>query len=452
MKKTTYLLLIVLFISCKKENIDINDASEEFPGGTTTYRNIFSGSFEQPASNLNSLEFAQHAVGDADFSANFVTSPAPINPGLGPIFNQISCVACHPKNGKSPQPLSGSDLKGLLFRVSIPRANEGDGPMPISGLGAQLQTKASFGKQSEGQVQITFTETNFTFNDGTPYTLRKPNYIISSANTVIPSNMMVSPRIAQQVIGLGLLEAVNNTNILSKEDVNDTDGDGISGKANHVWNPVSLQYELGKFGWKANSPTLLAQTATALHEDIGITSFAFPVETTFGQIQDNGPSIKHDVDSQLVLDLTFYTQSLAVPKRRDFNDAGTNNGKQIFFKVGCDKCHTQKYVTESNAISFLSNQIIYPYTDLLLHDMGSDLADGRPDFLATGNEWRTPPLWGIGLSELTNGHTSLLHDGRARNTLEAIMWHGGEAEKQKIQVKNLSSKDRADLVKFVNSL
>jgi CxxC motif-containing protein (DUF1111 family) len=452
MRKATYLAFIILFISCKKENVNINDASEEFPGGATTYKSIFSGSFEQPASNLNSAEFLQHSVGDATFSAKFVTSPALVNQGLGPIFNQVSCVSCHPKNGKSSQPLSGLDLKGLLFRVSIPRADESLGPLPLSGFGGQLQTKASVGKQAEGQVQISFEENTFTFSDGTPYSLRKPIYTITSANTSIPFNMMVSPRIAQQVIGLGLIEAISDANILLKADENDANSDGISGKANRVWNPVSNAFELGRFGWKANNATLLAQSATALHEDMGITSYVFRAETTVGQIQDNGPSLTTDVDSQLVIDLAFYTQSLAVPKRRDFNDASVNNGKLIFFKIGCDKCHTQKYVTGTNAISFLSNQTIYPYTDLLLHDMGSDLADGRPDFLATGNEWRTPPLWGIGLSELTNGHTDLLHDGRARNTLEAIMWHGGEAENQKVQVKKLSKKEREDLVKFVNSL
>lgn len=452
MKKILYLFVIILAFACKKEEVNINETSEEFPGGATTYNNIFSGSFEQPSSNLNTSEFAQHALGDADFSDNFVTSPAIKNPGLGPIFNHISCVVCHPKNGKSPQPISGSDLKGLLFRVSIPRADESLGPLAVAGLGTQLQNKATVGKQPEAQINISFTETNYTFDDGTPYTLRKPIYTITSSTTTIPSNMQVSPRIAQQVIGLGLLEAISSITILAKEDINDNNGDGISGKANRVWNPVAKQFELGRFGWKANNATLLAQSAGALNEDIGITSFVFPTESSFGQTQYDGLHDEHELDSQTVIDLTFYTQSLAVPKRRNFNEPSTNNGKQLFFKIGCDKCHTQKYTTGSNAIAFLSNQTIYPYTDLLLHDMGSDLSDGRPDFLATGNEWRTPPLWGIGLTELVNGHTNFLHDGRARSILEAIMWHGGEAESQKLQVKKLSKSERNDLVKFIESL
>ena len=452
MKKLTYLLFFCVLIACEKENNMNNDATEEFPGGATTYLNIFSGAFEQPSSNLSNAELAQHATGDVGFSANFITSPAINNPGLGPIFNHVSCVACHPKNGKSPQPLSGADLKGLLFRVSIPRADESEGPMPVPGLGGQFQQKAIVGTQSEGQVSITFTETSHTFADGTPYTLRKPNYTITSSTASIPANMMISPRIAQQVIGLGLIEAIKEQDILSQQDINDSNSDGISGKANRVFNPATNQYELGRFGWKANNASLLEQVAGALHQDIGITSFIFPTEASYGQSQYDGLADDPELDSQAVIDLTFYTQSLAVPKRRFFNDPAANKGKEIFFNIGCNKCHTQKYTTGTTGFGFVSNQTIYPYTDLLLHDMGNELADNRPDFLANGNEWRTPPLWGTGLTELVNGHTSFLHDGRARSILEAIMWHGGEAEAQKVQVSKLSKTERENLIKFVSSL
>jgi CxxC motif-containing protein (DUF1111 family) len=185
---------------------------------------------------------------------------------------------------------------------------------------------------------------------------------------------------------------------------------------------------------------------------MGLTSFVFPQESSFYQSQYDGRSDDPEVDSQFVVDLTFYTQTLAVPKRRDFNNSSVLKGKQVFMKIGCNKCHTPSYVTGSGISPALNNQTIYPYTDLLLHDMGADLADNRPDFLANGNEWRTPPLWGIGLFPLINGHSNLLHDGRARNVLEAIMWHGGEAEQQKQKVKKLSATEREDLLKFINSL
>ncbi len=452
MKKVVCFILIIGLFSCKKEETNINEAAEEFPGGSTTYNNIYSGSFEQPSSNLDAAGIAEHTAGDAAFGNKFVTSPATINPGLGPVFNHVSCESCHPKNGKSPQPFSGDDLKGLLFRISIPGTNIHGEPLDVPGFGIQLQTKANVGKDAEANVQITFTETNYTFDDGTSYSLRKPIYTLTNPYIALPATVLVSPRIGQQVIGLGLLEAIKESDLLANEDIADANGDGISGKANRVWNTILQQTQVGRFGWKAGNPSLLLQAASALHQDIGITSYLFPSESSFGQTQYDGLNDENEVDSQSVIDLTFYTQSLAVPIRRNYNETSTNSGKQIFFKIGCNKCHTQKYTTGSNAIASLSNQIIYPYTDLLLHDMGSDLTDGRPDFLATGNEWRTPPLWGIGLTELVNGHTNFLHDGRARSILEAIMWHSGEAESQKLQVKKLTKSERNDLVKFVGSL
>ena len=451
MKNIVYFALVFLFFSCKKEEIK-NEASEEYPGGSTTYNNIFSGAFEQPSSNLNSAEFTQHAVGDAHFDANFVTSPAIRNQGLGPVFNHISCVVCHPKNGKSPQPFSGDDLKGLLFRISIPGAGIHGEPAEVPGFGGQLQNKANVGKQAEVDIQIAFTESTYFFVDGTQYSLRKPSYTLTNSYIPIPANVLVSPRLGQQVIGLGLLEAIPDNILLAKEDISDADGDGISGKANKVWNPVTQQTEVGRFGWKAGNPNLLLQAASALHQDIGITSWIFTSENSFGQTQYDGLNDEPEVDSQLLADLTFYTQTLAVPKRRDFNNPEVLSGKQLFFNIGCQKCHSQKYTTGDGATPSVSNQTIYPYTDLLLHDMGPELADNRADFLANGTEWRTPPLWGIGLTQLVNGHSNLLHDGRARSILEAIMWHGGEAEKQKIAVSKLSKKEREQLVRFVGSL
>ena len=315
-----------------------------------------------------------------------------------------------------------------------------------------MQNKANVGKQAEADIQIAFTESTYFFVDGTQYSLRKPSYTLTNSYIPIPANVLVSPRLGQQVIGLGLLEAIPDNILLAKEDISDADGDGISGKANKVWNPVTQQTEVGRFGWKAGNPNLLLQAASALHQDIGITSWIFTSENSFGQTQYDGLNDEPEVDSQLLADLTFYTQTLAVPKRRDFNNPEVLSGKQLFFNIGCQKCHSQKYTTGDGATPSVSNQTIYPYTDLLLHDMGPELADNRADFLANGTEWRTPPLWGIGLTQLVNGHSNLLHDGRARSILEAIMWHGGEAEKQKIAVSKLSKKEREQLVRFVGSL
>lgn len=452
-KWVNFFLITMLFCySCSKEEKLTNKVSEEFPGGETTYPNIFSGAFQQPAPNLSSAELIQHDAGDANFSAIFIESPAIKNFGLGSIFNQNSCISCHVKDGRSPQPFSGDDLKGLLFRLSIPGADAHGGPLDVPGFGGQLQNKAVVGTPAEAKVQLSFSETNFTFEDGTPYTLRKPIYTLVAPYIPFPASVMVSPRIGSQVYGLGLLEAIRESDILANEDIADINGDGISGKANKVWNPLSKNIELGRFGWKANVSKLIIQVAGALNQDMGLTSFVFPQESSFYQSQYDGRSDDPEVDSQFVADLTFYTQTLAVPKRRDFNNSSVLKGKQVFMKIGCNKCHTPSYVTGTGISPALNNQTIYPYTDLLLHDMGADLADNRPDFLANGNEWRTPPLWGIGLFPLINGHSNLLHDGRARNVLEAIMWHGGEAEQQKQKVKKLSATEREDLLKFINSL
>ncbi len=456
MKKLTpivlYIILVMSSYSCKKDTNITNVFSEEFPGGETTYPNIFSGVFEQPSPNLNAAELAQHGKGDVNFSAIFVTSPAIKNYGLGPIFNHNSCVSCHVKDGRTPQPFSGEDLKGLLLRLSIPGTDPHGGPLDAPGFGGQLQNKGVVGTQAEAKVQLSFVETSYTFDDGTPYTLRKPIYTLINSYIPLPGSLMVSPRIGPQIYGLGLLEAIKESDILSKEDITDADGDGISGKANKVWNPVTQKIELGRFGWKANAPNLLVQSAGALQQDMGITSFVFPQEASYNQSQYDGLTDDPEIDSQFLFDVTFYTQTLAVPIRRDFNHSSVLNGKLLFMKIGCNKCHSPGYITGVGATQALNQQVIYPYTDMLLHDMGTDLADNRPDFLANGNEWRTPPLWGIGLFPMVNGHSNLLHDGRARNVLEAIMWHGGEAEQQKLKVKKLSAKDRDDLVKFVNSL
>lgn len=453
--RTTIYCLVFLFAlsGCKKEDApSTNDSSEEFPGGATTIKGVFSSLFEQPSANLNSEDLEKHNDGDANFESNFVTSPAIVNAGLGPVFNHLSCISCHARNGKSPQPFSGADLKGLLIRISIPGADVHGGPLEVPGFGGQLQQKAVSGAVPEASVQITFEETTHYFADGIPYTLRKPIYSIQNPYMTFPANAMLSPRIGQTVIGLGLLEAITEVDILTREDIMDADGDGISGKANRVWDPVAQQMALGRFGWKAGAPSLLVQAAAALHQDMGITSWIFPQESSAGQTQADGLSDDPEVDSTFLENVTFYTQSLAVPARRNFNDADVLRGKELFFKIGCDKCHRQKFVTGTVTNTFLSNQLIYPYTDMLLHDMGDGLADNRPDFKADGKEWRTPPLWGIGLTPLINGHTNFLHDGRARSLIEAIMWHGGEAESQKLKVQQLNKKEREQLVKFVGSL
>jgi CxxC motif-containing protein (DUF1111 family) len=258
---------------------------------------------------------------------------------------------------------------------------------------------------------------------------------------------------APPVFGLGLLEAIPEMTILGLQDVSDANGDGISGKANRSWNVKENKMTLGRFGWKAAAPSILQQIAEAYKEDMGVTNFLFPVESTYGQSQYINYYNHTDLSDSLLYMNEFYVKTLAVPARRNVTDPEVIQGKKVFADANCIACHVPSHRTAVNvAFPPLSNQLIFPYTDLLVHDMGPGLADNRPDYLADGQEWRTPPLWGIGLTEVVNGHSNFLHDGRARSFMEAILWHGGEAENSKQYVKNLPKADRDALVKFLKSL
>jgi CxxC motif-containing protein (DUF1111 family) len=274
---------------------------------------------------------------------------------------------------------------------------------------------------------------------------------------------MVSPRVAPPMIGLGLLEAVADAEIESRADPEDVDGDGISGRPNRVWDDAAQAVVLGRFGWKAGQPSLAQQSAHAINGDIGISAPSRPApagDCTQAQRScleaPNGDSRQHDgveASARMMELITFYSRNLAVPARRDIDDPQVLAGKRVFYESGCIACHRPKYVTRRDSLGAeQSFQLIWPYSDMLLHDMGEGLADGRPEGQASGREWRTAPLWGIGLTETVNGHTQFLHDGRARNLLEAILWHGGEAEAAKQKVVALSAERREALLAFLRSL
>jgi CxxC motif-containing protein (DUF1111 family) len=267
--------------------------------------------------------------------------------------------------------------------------------------------------------------------------------------------VQVSPRVAPFMIGLGLLGAVPEETVLAAADPDDADGDGISGRPNTVWDRRAQSEALGRFGWKANQPSVEQQNSGAFLGDIGITSDLFPEQNCTSVEPDcvaapNGGD--PEVDQDKIDSVTFYASLLAVPARRDFDDPTVLAGEQLFHDIGCVACHRSTLVTGDADIPALSAQTIHPYTDLLLHDMGPDLADERPDYQADGREWRTAPLWGIGLIDNVNRHDFLLHDGRARGFAEAILWHGGEGEAARERFRTLSEEDRAALLRFLESL
>ena len=453
------ILLCTLITACDSDDPTDpekrDDSDKALSGGETTVFDATSHAFSTPAPNLSADGLAKHLEGDVEFEAVFVTVPAEVNPGLGPVYNNISCINCHARDGRGRAPMSGEKLTSMLFRVSLPNP-ESDGthgPVPVPGFGTQLNNRAIFGVPPEGTVTIDYTEGELTTSDGVKVHLRTPSYKIEDAYQPLPEEVELSPRVAPVVFGLGLLEAIPESTILALADEDDQDGDGISGKANYVWDVQKNGLSLGRFGWKANQPTLLQQVASAYHDDIGITTSLLPKESSDGQSQYDGRGDDPELSDEILDVVTFYVQTLAVPARRDLDDPVVQRGEELFESAQCSSCHISTLQTGLlSDVPEVSNQTIQPFTDLLLHDMGPGLADNRPDFLASGSEWRTPPLWGIGLLKVVNGHTNLLHDGRARGLLEAILWHGGEAEKSREAVQGMSASDRDALITFLESL
>lgn len=427
------------------------ERGEELSGGEGTIFDVSPNAFSLPVPGLEREQELLFFVGNSFFNQNWVTAPSSTTArdGLGPYFNARSCASCHFKDGRGrPPEFAGEMPTGLLIRLS---ANG----QPIPLYGDQLQDQAIYDLPIEGGFIIDYVEIPITLPDGEVVYLREPIYQFNElAYGELPADLQISPRVGNQMIGLGLLEAVPDETLLALADENDSDGDGISGRPNIVPNKVNGESEIGRFGWKANQPDLLHQAADAFHGDLGITTWINPEQNCPVEAcadLPNGGDVEIDDDD--LAKVVLYTSSLAVPARRNWEDPTVLKGKELFKQAGCASCHTPVLETgEHPTIPALSHQTIRPYTDLLLHDMGDGLADNRPDHAANGNEWRTPPLWGIGLIKTVNGHTYFLHDGRARNLLEAILWHGGEAEGSVEFFKQLSKEDREAIIRFLESL
>jgi CxxC motif-containing protein (DUF1111 family) len=455
----------LLLAACPPAQSTPVDDTPSLLGGAATIKNATGKAYTFPAPPLDLDQRDTFSLGDHFFNRNWVTAPASTSSfdGLGPTFNATSCSACHLLDGRaSPPKQDGAAILGLLFRVSIPGADVHGGPNPVPNYGDQLEPRAILHVETEVVLGLSYVEMPGTFADGETYSLRKPVYEFTQpAYGDFPADMMVSPRIATSMIGLGLLESISEETILSREDPDDADGDGISGHANRVWDVAQQTTTVGRFGWKANQPNIRQQTAGALLGDMGITSRLFPNDNCPGsqtacQDAPNGSDVdagEPEIDDMKFDSIVDYSHGLAVPARRAWTDAEVLHGEELFTQAGCNACHLTE-VQGGNLDRFhnLSNQKLKPFTDLLLHDMGDGLADGRPDYTATGTEWRTAPLWGLGLMELVNGHQNLLHDGRARGPAEAILWHGGEAQRSRDAFVNMSKAERDALVRFLQDL
>jgi CxxC motif-containing protein (DUF1111 family) len=455
------------------------EPGEDSPGGKATWRGSTdnANAFSLSSGNMGFRKELDFKIGNSIFRRLWVSAPASTDAsdGLGPLFNVRGCQNCHLKDGRGHPPLSADapDHAGLLIRLSVPPKTEAEEALlaskKVNGIpdpvyGGQLQDFSIQGFEPEGKIEITYKETEVELSDGETLALRAPTYEIADLGYgPMSPDIMMSPRIAPPMIGLGLLEAVPEEQILANADPDDEDGDGISGKPNMVWSALHEKMMLGRFGWKASVPTIAEQAAAAFSGDIGISTTLHPSgagectarqEKCMNAPSGNSPKYENvEVGDELFKLVTFYSQNLAVPKRRNPDDPDVLKGKALFYETGCVKCHQPKFLTgEAKGQPHLSNQLIYPYTDMLLHDMGEGLADNRPDGEANGREWRTSPLWGIGLTKTVNGHTLFLHDGRARNLTEAILWHGGEAQTARDAFAALPKDDRDRLLAFVNSL
>lgn len=424
-------------------------------GGATTVNNFSSLALIQPAPNLSGADLTTHMQGKEVFQRVFDLHQ------VAPLWNNVRCESCHLGGGRAGLPrinaTTGELTPQLLFRVSLPGTGPHGEPVPVPGFGDQIQPLKVVegvdaqddvrGASDEGNFIVRYTEQpSLRFKDGTSVSLRRPTYTFVKTTRDLPAGTLVSPRTGSQVTGLGLLEAVPEATILEFARVNTNNG--VSGRPNRVWDAELGMTRLGRFGWKANQPTLRQQNAGAANGDMGITTPVFPIEP--GETEVTGLP---NMSEQELNAMTVFTQTMGVPAIRNNSDPTAQLGAQMFVKAECTSCHVPAMRTGVlPGRPEVSNQLIAPFTDLLLHDMGPELADNRPDFLANGREWRTAPLWGLSLQQTVNGHTNLLHDGRARNVMEAIMWHGGEGSNSRKIVSEMSKKDRDALVAFLNSI
>ncbi|WP_394560808.1 di-heme oxidoredictase family protein [Aquipseudomonas alcaligenes] len=462
------LLPLALFLSACERTPAPAEPGEALSGGATTVSQSDQNAFSLPSANLAPSRRLDFAVGNSFFRNPWVIAPSTTTArdGLGPLFNTNACQNCHIKDGRGHPPESGAiSAVSMLVRLSVPgddspahaelRQRLGVVPEPV--YGGQLQDMSNPGVAPEGKVRVEYDSHSVSLADGTVVELRKPRLQISNLGYgEMQVDTLFSARIAPPMIGLGLLEAIPEVAILAGADPEDRDGDGIRGVANQVWDDARGETVLGRFGWKAGQPNLNQQNVHAFSSDMGLTTSLLPHDECTAA-QTDCRAMPHggepEVSDNILANVLFYTRNLAVPARRGVDDLEVRRGKRLFGDAGCAKCHTPSFVTAADAAEpELAKQTIRPYTDMLLHDMGEGLADGRSEFQASGRQWRTAPLWGIGLTERVNGHTQFLHDGRARNLLEAILWHGGEAESAKQAVIDLDASERGALLAFLNSL
>lgn len=445
-----------------------NDSSA-LSAGTFTVFHSDASAFSEPAPALSERQQQIFSRGRAHSKRPWVIFGLSGGDwGLGPTYIADRCSACHVNGGRGKPPAARDDqLRSMLVRVSVPGEGNNNAPKPHPHYGDQLQNRSLQGQSletlhtyapipAEAALYLDWEEHSVAFADGESVRLRKPRLRVEKlAFGALGADAMLSLRNSPPIFGLGLLEAVPEEILL---DVAARQREqGLNGRPNYVWDMMNQRRSLGRFGWKANQPSLRQQIAAAAWGDMGVTSSLFPrqnctdVQTLCrAEVPGNDPEL---LDSQWD-ELELWALGLAVPARRNWDDADVQHGARLFETAQCAHCHVPTLVTADmfSRLPQLSRQTFHAYTDLLLHDMGEALSDGRPDFEAGARDWRTPPLWALGLSETVNGHSALLHDGRARNVIEAILWHGGEALAAREAFRNMPKAERDALIKFLQAI
>lgn len=460
--------------------------------GDTTVNNKTSAAFSQHVKNLRDVERIRlFNIGDDFFENPWVekTSSTELRDGLGPLFNNNACQDCHVRDGRGHAPLDDSSeadhFNRMIFKAVRTSISIEETELMESGMlgsigdraaGGQLQHHAILGVEPEVNLAVRYEYSQVSFSDGHTEELRRPMWNITLREPTLnfDTDTLFSPRIAQSMQGGGLLALIPEAEILKLADPLDEDQDGISGRANRVWDVQTSAVTLGRFGWKAGQPNIRQQAAGAFNGDMGLTSEIFPVDHCLdhqtlcrNSPNGNGDSLmdyEFEVATDVLDAIEFYAMHLAVPARRNPNSADVVAGEQLFTQAGCHHCHQPTFTTENNPqFPELSEQNIFPYSDMLLHDMGAGLADidinNLPgsfltpvEYSANAREWRTTPLWGLGLVKIVLPDAGYLHDGRARTIMEAILWHGGEAEESKNAVLNFNAQQRRELIAFLEDL
>ena len=441
-------------------NFSKAERSEALSGGAGTVDKIGKNAFSHHFTNLSFEQRQDFLIGNAFFRKVWIASPSSTtsSDGLGPLYNARACQSCHIKDGRGHLPKDEKPLSAVLKVGNYQNINL----VPNKIYGKQIQFFAIPGLSSESGLIINSLKSNYRKKVIKNITLEYPKYELNDLKYgKLDANTSLSLRISPQVIGVGLLEAIEDSDIVVKQDINDKDNDGVSGKVRMVYEKNGNK-KIGRFGVRASTPNLFVQSGVAFMHDMGLSNSIGT--NAFGDCTKNqnecykfstGINKKdlYEVDDEIMHKIVFYLSSLSPPKRRNVSDKKVLLGKKIFYESKCTSCHTPKYVTSKNAKhDFLKYQLIWPYTDLLLHDMGDELADKDINGNITNKEWKTPPLWGLGYAKEVNSRASFLHDGRAKTILEAVLWHSGEAKESLNYLLNNYKNDLDKLEKFLKSL